>query len=130
MIEWYPEIRLLHIVAALTSGGLFVLRGLAMWAGSSLGMTAAVRYLSYSIDTVLFGAAVTLAAMLHRVPLADRWITVKIALVLAYIVLGSLALKRAPTLRGRRIGLVAAVAVFLLIYGVARSRGAAIWAAG
>ena len=129
MIEYFSEIRAVHVAAALASGTLFLLRGLAMWNGSPLGMAAPVRWLSYAIDTVLLGAAVTLATLLHRVPLADRWLTTKVALVVLYVVLGSLALKRAPSARARRLCLVAALATFGAIFLVARSRGAA-WRAG
>lgn len=129
MIEHFNEIRALHIGAALASGGLFLLRGLAMWVGSTRGMSAPVRYLSYALDTVLLGAAVTLATLLHRIPPADRWLTTKIALVVLYVVLGSLALRRAPTPRARRVCLVAALLTFGAIYLVARSRGAAAWVA-
>jgi uncharacterized membrane protein SirB2 len=129
LIEHFNEIRALHIGAALASGSLFLLRGLAMWNGSRLGMAAPVRYLSYAIDTLLLGAAVTLATLLHRVPPADRWLTTKIALVLLYVVLGSLALKRAPTPRARRLCLVAASLAFGAIYLVARSRTADWWVA-
>lgn len=129
MIEHFGEIRALHVAAALASGALFLLRGLAMWNGSGLGMAAPVRYLSYAIDTVLLGAAVALATLLQRVPFADRWITAKLALVVLYVVLGSLALKRAPTPRARRLCLVAALVTFVAIYLVARSRGVTWWVA-
>jgi uncharacterized membrane protein SirB2 len=99
-----------------------------MWAGLRIGMTAPVRYLSYSIDTVLLTAALMLATMLHRAPFADAWLTTKIALVIAYIVLGSFALKRGPSRAWRRRFFLVALASFAVIYTVARSRGAGIWA--
>jgi uncharacterized membrane protein SirB2 len=129
VIEHFEGIRALHVGAALASGTLFLMRGLAMWNGSRLGMAAPVRYLSYAIDTVLLGAAVALATMLQRIPLADRWLTTKLALVVLYIVLGSLALRRAPTARARRACLVAALLVFAAIYLVARSRASGWWVA-
>jgi uncharacterized membrane protein SirB2 len=130
VIEHHEQIRILHVAAALASGGLFALRGAAMWSGSTLGMAAPVRYLSYAIDTLLLGAALTLATLLHRVPLVDPWITAKLALVLAYILLGSLALKRAPTRRARRACLLAALLVFGAILWVAVNRGSTLWAGG
>lgn len=79
---------------------------------------------------MLLTAAIALATMLQRVPLRDPWITTKVGLVLLYVVLGSLALKRAPTPLARRLCLVAALLTFALIYAVARSHGAATWAGG
>jgi len=61
VLEHFEQIRTLHVAAALGSGSLFLLRGLAMLAGSWLGMAAPVRYLSYAIDSVLLGAAIALA---------------------------------------------------------------------
>lgn len=121
MFEFYPYIRLIHITAALSSGSLFLLRGVAMWKGSPAGMTTPVRYLSYTIDTVLLTAAVMLATMLHLVPFADRWITVKILLVISYVVFGSLALRRTRSGLLRRIFFVIAVTTFAAIFTVARS---------
>jgi uncharacterized membrane protein SirB2 len=128
VIEYFPSVRSVHVAAAVTSGALFALRGLAMWRGSDLGMSAPVRGASYAIDTVLLAAAVTLAYWLRLVPFVDRWLTTKIALVILYVVLGSLALKRAPSPAARRLCLVLALSTFLVVYLVARDHGAAHWA--
>ena len=37
MIEFYPEIKLVHVAAVIASGSLFVLRGSLMLAGSQIG---------------------------------------------------------------------------------------------
>ena len=48
------QVRTLHIAAALTSGALFLLRGLALNAfGAKWPKARAVRRLSWGIDTVL-----------------------------------------------------------------------------
>ncbi len=127
MIEHFPVIRVVHVAAALASGSLFLLRGVAMWRGSSWSGSIRVRWLSYAIDTTLLVAAVMLATTLRLVPLRDGWLTTKIGLVVLYIVLGSLALKRAPTLRSRRTCLIAALLVFAAILVVARDHGAVRW---
>jgi uncharacterized membrane protein SirB2 len=118
----FPLVRTIHIAAALASGGLFALRGIAMWRGSSVGMGARIRYSSYAIDTVLLGAAVWLAILLQRTPFVDPWITAKLGLVVTYVVLGSFALKRAPTLRAKRVCFIFATIVFVAIYWFARHR--------
>ena len=87
-----------------------------------------MRWTSYAIDTVLLAAAVTLAGGLRLVPFADRWLTTKLALVVLYVVLGSLALKRAPTPSARRACLLAALLAFVAVVVVARDHGAARWA--
>jgi uncharacterized membrane protein SirB2 len=73
MIEFYPQIKWVHIAAVLASGSLFLLRGLLLQAGKQgFAMAAPVRYLSYSIDTVLLTAAFMLLTILPDVrQLAD-----------------------------------------------------------
>ena len=121
MIEFYPQIKLVHICAVLASGGLFVLRGLAVQVGVRGAMAAPTRYLSYSIDTVLLTAALMLVTVLHQYPFVQSWLTVKIVLVVAYVVLGSFALKRGRTPRVRLGCWVAALLVYGMIISIART---------
>jgi uncharacterized membrane protein SirB2 len=120
MIELYPQIRLVHIVCVVASGSLFALRGLLVQAGSPLGNHPLLRFPSYAIDTALLAAAIMLMSLLHAWPGVEPWLTVKVLLVLVYIVLGSFALKRGRTPGVRRACFLAAVAVFLFIVGIAR----------
>lgn len=122
MEAYYLEIRAVHIGAVLTSGALFLLRGLGVnLFAASWPMWGPVRYLSYAIDTVLLTAALMLMTIVQQYPFAHAWLTVKVALLVVYIVLGSFALKRGRT-RNARLGyFVAALAVFAFIYSVARA---------
>ena len=121
MIELYPEIKWVHVAAVLTSGGLFALRGLAMSCGARWFMAAPLRYLSYTVDTVLLTAALMLATMLHQYPFVHAWLTVKVLLLVFYVVLGSYALKRAATRTARAWFLGAALLVYAFIISVARA---------
>lgn len=118
----YSEIRSVHIAAVLTSGGLFLLRGLLLNVlEASWAMAKPLRYLSYAVDTVLLTAALMLMTIVRQYPGADAWLTVKIGLLLVYIVLGHFALKRART-RMARIGFwAAALIVFAFIFSIARA---------
>jgi uncharacterized membrane protein SirB2 len=121
MIEFYPQIKLVHIAAVLTSGLLFLLRGAALNAGQSWGMAAPLRYLTYTVDTVLLTAALMLATLLHQYPFVHGWLTTKVLLLVVYIVLGTYALKRGAT-RKVRIGCwLAALLVYGFIISVARA---------
>jgi uncharacterized membrane protein SirB2 len=120
MVEFYPQIRLVHIVCVVASGLVFTARGLLVQAGSPLGQHALFRFASYGIDTLLLAAAVLLMIILQAFPGVTPWLTVKVLLVLLYILLGSLALKRGRTPAVRRACFVAALAVFLFIVGIAR----------
>jgi len=121
MIDFYPQIRLTHIIAVLASGGLFFLRGLAVNLGARWAMAAPLRYLSYAIDTVLLTAALMLATILHQYPFVHGWLTVKVLLLVVYIVLGSYALKRGRTQRTRLICWLSALAVYGYIISIARA---------
>ncbi len=119
MIEFYPQIKLVHICAVIASGSLFGLRGLMMLARSRVTNHPVLRYLSYAIDTTLLTAALMLVTILHQYPFVQAWLTVKVVLLAVYIVLGTLALKRGRTRAMQATCYFAALAVYLFIASVA-----------
>ncbi|MCB1560773.1 MAG: SirB2 family protein [Xanthomonadales bacterium] len=122
MIAYYLQIKWVHVAAVIASGALFLLRGLLVAAGRErIAMWAPLRYLSYCIDTVLLTAALMLVTILHQYPFVHAWLTVKVLLLVVYIVFGSLALKRGKSRPTRRIWFVAALAVYAFIVSVARN---------
>jgi len=122
MEEYYLAIRHVHIATVLASGGLFLLRGLGVNIfNATWPMWAPVRYLSYTIDTVLLTAALMLMTIVHQYPFVHHWLTVKVVLLVVYIVLGSFALKRGKTKTARLGFYFAALAVFAFILSVARA---------
>lgn len=128
MIEFYPQIRNVHIWAVVLSGSLFALRGLGMLAGARWPQAAALRYLSYSIDTVLLTAALMLVAILPAAMFANGWLTAKLVLLVAYVVLGVYALRRGRTPRLRAGCYAAALLAFVAIVGIARMHHPLGWA--
>jgi len=120
MMSLVPGIRTVHIACVAASGALFLLRGLPLVVGSKPLDPRWLRRLSYAVDTVLLAAAILLMTLLHAWPGQQRWLTVKLLLVLVYIVLGSLALRRGKGAGFRKACFVAALAVFLFIVGIAR----------
>lgn len=120
MIEFYPQIKSVHIAAVMISGLLFLLRGAAVHAGMAWAMAAPVRYLSYVIDTTLLTAALMLATLLHQYPFVNSWLTVKVVLLIVYIGLGTFALKRGSTRKIRILCWLAALVVYGFIISVAR----------
>jgi uncharacterized membrane protein SirB2 len=118
VLELYPQIKLTHILAVSASGGLFALRGIAMLCGARWYMAAPLRYLSYTIDTVLLTAALMLVTILHQYPFVQSWLTAKVLLLVVYVVLGSYALKRGSTRAVRAWAFVAAILVFAFIVSV------------
>ena len=129
MIEFYPQVRAVHIGAVLASGGLFVLRGAGVLSGMHWPLAAPLRYLSYTIDTVLLTVALMLVAMLPSTVFANHWLTVKLVLLLAYVVLGSVALKRGRSPRVRAIAFGSAIATYAFMFGIARTHQPLGWLA-
>lgn len=123
MIEYYLEIRQVHIYAILTSGGLLLLRGLAILAGARWVTSAPFRYLDYSIHTVILTAAMMLMVITEQYPFVQGWLTIKVTLYLAYLTLSLMALQPQPVARKKRTMLwLSALLVFGFIYSVARAR--------
>jgi uncharacterized membrane protein SirB2 len=113
LVDSYPWIKPAHVGLVIASGMLFALRGAALIGGARWPMTRLPRVLSVAIDTALLGAGVALAVMLRLDPLATPWLATKLALLVLYIVLGSMALKRARS-RGARVAWYCSA---LLCYG-------------
>ena len=121
MIEFYPQIKAIHIFLALLSGSVFAIRGACVIAGMRWPLSWPVKGLSYTIDTALLTAALMLLGILPGAMFANGWLTVKIALIVVYVVLGVFALRKARTPRARIACYVAALLVYACIYATARS---------
>ena len=121
MVEFYPEIRFVHIAAVFVSGGLFLLRGLLHFAGVRWAMAWPVAYLTYTVDTILLTAALMLMTIVQQYPFVHGWLTVKVLLLVVYVVLGIAAFRKART-KAVQIGCwVAALLVYGFIISVARA---------
>ena len=107
MTEYYLLLRHAHIGCAILTIALFVLRGGLMLADSRWQRSIVLRYLPHAIDTVLLTTALMLTTVIHQYPFSTGWVTMKVALLVVYIVLGSIALKRGRTKRIRTVALVA-----------------------
>lgn len=116
---WYLQIKAVHVGLVLASGALFAARGALVLAGRSWAMAKPWRMTSYGIDTALLVAGVMLWAVLSLNPSSSPWLGAKLMLLVLYIVLGSLALKRARSLEVRAASYVAAVVVYLFMVSVA-----------
>jgi len=121
MAEWYLSLRLAHITFAIVSVSIFTLRGLLMLAGSAHVNSGWLKYPSYAVDTLLLTAALMLTNVIHQYPFQTGWLTMKVALLVVYVVLGSIALKRGGTRWRRAAAFVAALLTVGFLYTVARA---------
>lgn len=121
MEEFYLDIRGIHIGAVIASGSLFLIRAIghnllnAKWP-----MASPLRFLVWSVDTILLTAALMLMTIVRQYPFIDAWLTVKVVLLVAYVVIGWWAL-RADRKQVRIACSLAAIAIFGFIITVART---------
>ncbi len=121
MEEFYTQIRTIHIAAVVLSGSLFLVRAVGHnLIGARWPMSLALRSIAWTVDTILLTAALMLMTIIEQYPLADAWLTVKVVLLVAYIVIGWWAF-RAGRRKMRVIFSMAALAAFGFIYTVARA---------
>jgi len=118
----YVALKHLHVTCVVLSGLGFCLRGWWMLRESPLRQHRLTRILPHVVDSLLLGSAVTMAWMSGQYPFANAWLTAKLFGLVAYILLGMMALKRGRTMtiRARYFGL--AVLAYLYIVSVALTR--------
>jgi uncharacterized membrane protein SirB2 len=120
--EYYSALRSVHIGCALVSIALFAVRGGLMLLDSATLRSTLLNTLPHVVDTVLLATAVMLAIASRQYPLATGWLTVKVLLLVVYVALGSVALKRGRTRRIRAGAFVAALLTVGFLVTVARAR--------
>lgn len=118
----YLAVKHLHITSAVISGSFFIIRGLWKMRGSAMLQQRWVRIVPHLVDTILLASALTMAYWSGQYPFQQNWLTAKLLALLAYIVLGTIALKRGKTPASRAVAFVAAMAVFGYILAVALTR--------
>jgi uncharacterized membrane protein SirB2 len=123
----YASLKITHVSCAGISYLMFVVRGVWMMRASPLLQQFWVRVVPHVIDTVLLASAVALAVIGHQYPFAQGWLTAKVAGLLIYIGLGTVALKHGKTRRARVAAWLAAQAVFFYIVAVAVTRRPLPW---
>jgi uncharacterized membrane protein SirB2 len=122
----YRGIRNLHVGAVAASLCLFALRGAWMMRGSARLQQRWVKIVPHVVDTLLLASAIWLAIQLRVTPLRDAWLTAKVAGLIAYVVLGSVALKRGRTPAIRIAAFAGALLVFAYIVAVAWTKQPAV----
>ena len=115
-------LKTLHVSAVALSAVGFVIRGVLVWRQSPLAERPWLRWSAHGVDTVLLGAALGMLWVGQRNAFDEPWLATKLGLLLAYIVAGALALKRAPTLKARRVFYVIALLLLANLLAIALTR--------
>ena len=130
MIEFYPEIRGVHVAAIFLSGAWMALRGGAVLAGGRWPRATPAWLVAGTIDGTVLTAATMLVTVLPAALFANHWLAVKLGLVVLYVVAGYAALV-VRSGRTRTAALLAtSLAAFVLAYGTARHHHPLGWLAG
>ncbi|GLW61300.1 siroheme synthase [Hydrogenophilus thermoluteolus] len=77
------------------------------------------RVLPHINDTLLLTSGLGMAAMIGQYPFTTPWLTAKFFWLLAYIIAGHFALKRAQTRRGQWCACVVALVCVAMLVGTA-----------
>jgi len=123
-MEYYLPVKNLHMAAVGLSIVFFIIRAYWSVTGSALLQLRPVRIVPHVVDSVLLVCGVILAVMIGP---AQPWILTKIVLLVAYIGVGTIAIKRGRTRATRLVAALTAIAIFLYIVGVAIRHDPASW---
>ncbi|MFY9315833.1 MAG: SirB2 family protein [Burkholderiales bacterium] len=114
--------KLVHMTCALLSIAGFVMRGALMLRDSTLLQMRFTRVAPHVVDTLLLASAIVLAWQSSQYPFAQAWLTAKLLALVAYIALGTVALKRGRSKNVRTVAFWLALLVVLYILSVAFTR--------
>src|SRR3972149_4393447 len=123
----FTVLKVIHVTAAAVSYTLFMARGIWMINGSPRPNERWARIVPHVNDTLLLAAAIWMTILTHQYPGTHAWLTAKLAALLFYIGLGTVALKRGKTRRTRIAAWLVAQAVFFYIVAVALTRNPLPW---
>jgi uncharacterized membrane protein SirB2 len=118
----YFPLKHLHLTCITLSIVFFVTR--FYWRKQNSGMLQKkwIKILPHTIDTVLLGSAIGMAIIASINPFEQHWLAAKILALLAYILAGSFAIKRAQSAHAQNLSFVLALACFAYILMVAISK--------
>ena len=115
----YSVLKHAHMLFAVTSGILFIVRGIWMMTDSTQLQKRWVKILPHINDTLLLGCAVALTVVLHQYPFVNHWLTAKVIALVLYVLVGTVAIKRGKTKKIRVLAFVLALLLYGYIVGVA-----------
>ena len=123
----YYWLRQLHVATVIFTISFFTLRFYWMIFHPRLEKQRWVRIGSVTNDTLLLCAGIGMAVLSGQYPFVAPWLTAKLVGLLLYIILGTLALKRARNLRARVLSGVLALISAGYIVSVALTRSPTPW---
>lgn len=125
----YLFLKTIHATFAMLTITGFVLRSYWLFNGSNWLQHRATKIAPHVVDTLFLASGIALVFELNLVLFANGWLLAKFAGLIAYIVLGSIAMRFGRTPQVRMIAFVGAISMFAYIAGVALTKSPASWLA-
>jgi uncharacterized membrane protein SirB2 len=123
----YLLLKNVHMVTAVATISGFILRGFWMLTESRHLQHPVVKIAPHVVDTLFLLAGMGMIWLLHLNPLTQPWLLAKFMGLIAYILLGTIAIKRGPTKQIRAAALAGAIAAFIYVAGVALAKSPLSW---
>ena len=125
----YLFVKNIHTLLALLTISGFVIRGYWMMTNSGNLQHRMTRVAPHILDTVFLASGIAMLVLLSLNPLSQSWLLAKFAGLIAYMLLGTVAIRRGSTRQVRVPAFVGALSVFAYVVGVALSKSPASWLA-
>jgi len=125
----YLFLKNIHTLLALLTICGFVVRGYWMMTNSGRLQQRMTRVVPHILDTVFLASGIAMLVLLSLNPLSQSWLLAKFAGLIAYILLGTVAIRRGSTQAVRVLAFVGALSAFAYVVGVALSKSPASWLA-
>lgn len=123
----YSFVKHMHMGMAYLSISFFIFRSILSVRESALLQHKVVKILPHVIDTFLLLFAAHLMMTIQQYPFVDSWLTAKFLALIAYIVVGTIAIKRGKTAIIRLWASMLATMIFIYIIGVAKTHNILSW---
>ena len=115
----YPLVKHIHLASVVLTFVLFFVRGLWMLSDSPQLQKTWVKIAPHIVDPVLLTSAIGLAVMIKQYPFQHGWVTAKVIALVAYVIVGTIGLKRGKTKAIRALAWFTALLIFAYIVSVA-----------
>lgn len=120
LVEMYVPLKHSHMMFMAISIVFFIARGGSRLLGAQWQTQKWAKISPHIIDTLLFATGILLMFATSQFPIAQDWLTVKIILLVGYIMFGIKAMKVASAMKQRTF-FAAAVLCALLMITVAKT---------
>ncbi len=122
MMTAYPILKHIHMTAAFLTVTLFALRLLLDAVGRPGWRQTPLRWIPHANDTVLLVAAIGLVVVTPWMPFVHGWLTLKVFLLVGYVIAGVFAMKESVSKPVRVIAALLALVQVSAIFHLAMSK--------